>query len=434
MNVRVALTGKTVIATERAPVHRDAEGPVWRYFPELLRYPLQADALAALLPLAALFWLLFFSDVLGLILLPLAMAFLAQFLLGAVQTTALGQRKPPPVMEELTTQPSYPRLAALAAFFLGSTLLMALLAWLRATWLAGVLLFIAVLLLPVFIAVLALADDWREAGNPLRVRHFIAHTHGGYFALALPAALLATLAWAAGGLTALSLALLASYAVVAACHLLGFSACRHYAEMNTALAELQQDPEAQRLKPQRTQLTALLADMDTHLHAHDARTACDLMFRDFGALADPLRFHEELYAALQSRRQNVLVMVQGKRLIHLLMQERRVGRALTVYGECLDVSGFFQPWDLAGVLKLAESALQERRLPLFDKIAASIVLQHPGSPEAVALQYRRARYLAEIEHKEAEARKLLKPLLAEIAHPLHARILALYRTVGGRGY
>lgn len=399
----------------------------------LAGYPLYPQALGCWLLAGVLLWLMLLVGSVVAVALSVILAVLAQYLMGVVQGTALGQAAPPILFKEIVSQPGYVRLLALVTYLLPLTLVVAFAAYFRLEWLAYPLLALGAFVFPAFVAVLALADDVREAGSHLRMRHFILQTGGAYAAVCLPMTLLALLAYGfRGGLVSLVCALLAAYLLVVACHLLGFVALHRYTELNVALEELQRTDTERQTEAQRSVFQKLLTEVDRLIAAGDPRSACFAMFDIHESLPDELKFHEDLYAALCERHQDVLMLVQGKRLIHLLMQKQRIGRALSVYEQCLDISGLFEPWDMKGTLRMAESALQEHRLPLFDKIALSISLRQPDKPEAVALQFRRARYLAEVENDHNAALATLTPLLKAREHPLHARILALYQALKGK--
>ncbi|MDE2070590.1 MAG: DUF4013 domain-containing protein [Gammaproteobacteria bacterium] len=403
---------------------------VWRYFPSLARYPLHRDAFIVVLILGLGLWLMLFSSAYLVLPLALGMAFVTQYLLGVVQSTALGYAAPPPFVREILSQPNYFRLLALVLYLVPLTLLVLFAAYFRLAWLAYPLLAIGAFLLPAFIAVLALADDVREAGQPLKLRHFILQGGDAYLVVGLSLAALVIAAYAlGGGVFSLLAALGAVWLLMVTCHLLGFVAFHGYAQMNVGMEELKKTEDERQQETQQAKLGELLLQVDLLLAAGDQRAACDAMFIDPGPLHDAQKFHEDLYEALRSRRQPILMLVQGKRLIHLLMQQNKTGRALVVYEQCLAVSGFFEPRELLETLQLAESALQEGRLPMFDKIASSIVQQHPGTDEAVGLQFRRVRYLIEVAKDEAGALRSLEPLLSETAHPLYPRIAALHRTL-----
>ncbi|MGH8281656.1 MAG: hypothetical protein ACRERZ_05635, partial [Gammaproteobacteria bacterium] len=232
-----------------------------------------------------------------------------------------------------------------------------------------------------------------------------------------------------GSVVSLLAALGAIWLLIVTCHLLGFVAFHGYAQMNVGMEELKKTEEMRRLENQQGKLSELLLQVDSMLTMGDQRAACDVMFLDPGPLPDAQKFHEDLYEALRSRGQAILALVQGKRLIHLLMHQNKTGRALIVYEQCLDMSGFFEPREMLEALQLAESALQEGRLPLFDKIAAGIVRRHPGTDEAVGMQFRRVRYLIEAVKDEAGALRDLEPLLSQTANPLYPRIAALHKTL-----
>ncbi|HET7395100.1 MAG TPA: hypothetical protein VFK12_01535 [Gammaproteobacteria bacterium] len=403
------------------------------YWREIARYPLYPQALLATVLLGVLPWAAAYGNWVGALGAVLGLGFLAQYLIGVVQETALGHAHPPAVLEEIVTQPGYLRPVLLFIYIAVVAGLMGLVFRSGMALLVYLLFGAGVALLPAFVAVLAMVDDFREAGNPLRLRHFIFKTEGGYFALGLPMVVLVWIGYAAGGgIAGLVCYIVAAYLLIAVCHLLGFVGCHRYAELNAGSDWLRQGEETRRRNAQHDVLTSLLAEIDAFTNSGDPRTACDIMFREHSGLSNPLQFHEDLYQALRARDQDVLTLVQGKRLIHLLMQIKHTGRALTVYEQCLDISTFFKPWDMSGVLQLAESALQERRLSCFDKIVTSVVLQYPDSPETITLQFRRARYLTEVVKDESAALASLRPILTAETHPLYPRITALYHALKGK--
>lgn len=406
---------------------------VRKYWREIIRYPLYPQALLITVLLGALPWAATYGNWIGVLGALLGIGFLAQYFIGVVQATALGHAHPPSMVEEIIAQPGYLRLVLLLAYISIFAVLADFVRWSGFPLLVYLVLGAGVAMLPVFVAVLAVVDDFREAGNPFRLRHFIFKTEGGYFALGLPMVVFIWIGYAfGGGLFTLLCYIAAAYLLTALSHLLGFVGCHSYAELNVESGWLRQGEETRRRNAQHDTLNALLAEIDTLAGHGDPRTACDIMFREHSGLTNPLQFHEDLYQALRARDQDVLTLVQGKRLIHMLMQVKHVGRALTVYEQCLEISTFFKPWDMSGVLQLAEAALQERRLPCFDKIVTSIVLQYPDSPETVTLQFRRARYLAETEKNESAALASLRPLLSAQSHPLYPRITSLYHALKGK--
>lgn len=403
------------------------------YWREIARYPLYPQALVTLILLGLLPWVAVYGGWIGVLGAALGAGFLMQYLISVVQETALGRAHPPAMLDEIIAQPGYLRLCLLLIYIGAFAGLGLAAAWTGLSLLVYLSLGVALALLPAYVAVLAVSDDFREAGNLLRLRHFIFNTEGGYFILGLPMIVLGWLGYGCGGgVSSLLCYLAASYLLMALSHLLGFVACHHYAELNAEAALLRQGEDTRRRNAQHETLQVLLKEIDTLTGAGDPRTACDIMFREQPNLTNPLQFHEDLYQALRARDLDVLTLVQGKRLIHMLMQVRHVGRALTVYEQCLDISTFFKPWEMRGVLQLAEAALQERRLQCFDKIVTSVVLLYPDGPETVSLQFRRARYLLEVERNESAALAALRPLLTAEAHPLHQRITALYQALQGK--
>ena len=135
-------------------------------------------------------------------------------------------------------------------------------------------------------------------------------------------------------------------------------------------------------------------------------------------------------SALRFRHQDALSLVQGARLIQLLVREKRLPRALDILDQCLDVNADFLPQPPNSLPALAEQALRDQRLPLFARISAAVERRLPASDEAAALQFLKAQALV-AQKQDGAALALIEPLLARNAHPWAARIQALHKALSG---
>lgn len=95
----------------------------------------------------------------------------------------------------------------------------------------------------------------------------------------------------------------------------------------------------------------------------------------------------------------------------------------------------FLPQPTASLPTLAEQALRDKRLPLFERLEAVAGKRMPGSDEAASLQFLKAQTLVAQRQghrdNDAAALALLEPLLARDSHPWAQRIQALHKALSG---
>lgn len=404
---------------------------LWRYLPQLALYPLRGYALGVVLVLGTAFMLVAKAGLFGIAAGAILMGWFGFYLLDVVGETALGHARPPPLGTEVFSQFEFGRILLLFAYVLGLVLTPAYFAAFRhnhaAAWLVAAMLF----LLPAFIAQLALEDDLLSILNPAKLGYFILITGPAYVGVCvLMAAAGALNVLLAGHVAAVLTHMLTLYCLIFTCHLLGYTAYHHHEKLGMAVAVPKPTDETRRAETQRTALEARLTRLDAFAGQEQWQAAVALVLAPERAVNDARLFYEELFEALVTRRQPALALAAGTRLMEILAQQQRFLRALDIYALCLDLSAQFEPNVNLCVL-LAETALREHRLPLFERIVCEVPPRHPGTEAAISLQFLHARYLAETRHDDAAALALLAPLRSAGHHPLHARIQALYRALGG---
>lgn len=400
---------------------------VWPYLPQLLLYPLRGYALYIVVIMGALMWIAGYAGLFGIAASGILFGWIGYYAMGVVSHTATGHAVAPPLGTEVLFQGEKLRLGILVLYIV--TLLMMAFAATRPghpAW--GVLVFVVgVYLFPALLASLALQPDLLAAMNPLTSISFAFKTGLPYlFACLVLSAIGFLEALLAGHVAGIVASMLTLYGLIFVCHLIGYVAYHRQDELGLAVTVERPTAESLAAVEQAGTLATLLKVVDAHLEAKDPRAARDALLAESGAgVANPRSFQEELFEALRLRHQDALSLVQGTRLIQLLVKEKRFTRALDIYEMCLDLSKDFVPEPPAPIPVLAEQAFKDKRLKLFTRIGDAVRAKIPDSDEAVSLQFLKAQALA-TGKQDAAALALLKPLLPRGGHPWAARIAALH--------
>lgn len=403
---------------------------VWAYLPHLLRYPLRGYALNIVVMMGAWIWLCGYAGVFGIPAASILFGWMGHYFMGVVSQTASGHAIPPPLGTEVLFQGDKLRLALLVMYVTAVLSFTFSLTRAEHPGYALMLFALGVFLLPAFIACLSLEPTAIHALNPLTWLMFVLHTGVPYLVACLALAGVGFLAVVlAGHLAGVLTGMLTVYLLMFACHLVGFIAYHHHEDLNLAVSVAKPTEESRALEAQAERLQALLVDVDAALQAKNPQAARDALLKGNSAgLINPRLFNEDVFEALRARHEDALSLIQGARLIQVLMREKRIGRALDICEQCLDISAQFTPEPPELVLPLAEEAVRAQRLRLFEKLAAAVLARWPEGEAAVAVQFLKARQLAEQKQDDA-ARALLAPLVARESHPWRARIMALHNAL-----
>ena len=399
------------------------------YLPKILWYPLRGYGLMVTITFGVALWIIGYAGVWGIPAAGIIFGWMGYYFMDVVQRTAMGHAIPPPMGSEVMFQGDKLRLGMLVAY-LGGVVLLALSA--RHAGEKGLTVAIicaGIYLLPAYLAALALQQEAYMALNPWTLVKFLWHTG---FAYALAALLLAAVGFAgiglAGHLSAITSDLLLVYGLIFVCHMVGFVAYHRQDALGIAVAVEKPTEETRAAVEQAQRLGTLLKAMDKHLEAKDPRSARDALLReDASDVANPRAFQEELFEALRLRHQDDLSLVQGARLMELLVREKRLPRALDIYEQCLDVSKDFLPPPTL-IPSLAEQAFRDKRMALFARIADTVQAARPNGDEAVSIQFLKAQGLVQ-QKQDAAALALVTPLLQRSNHPWAARIQALHKAL-----
>lgn len=419
-------------ASPEADSHLAESASLWRYLPSLLHYPLRGYALGVVVVLGFLFALTLYAGLFGIAMLGILLGWLGFYLLEVVGDTASGHALPPPLGTEVFSQFEFSRIGLLLIYLI----FLVLVPWYFADfhhrhdagWLAVASLF----LLPAFVALLALEDHAWDALNPLKLALFIIKTGLAYLLICavMIAALVVALTLGRHLTSALAYMLL-MYCLILVCHTLGFVAYHRQEQLGLTVAVTKASDAARRHAAQQATLKNTLETIDKLAAANNARAATKLILAPVGTVPQPSVFYQELFETLRTRRYTALALITGSHLMQVLARGKRMGHALDIYEQCLDLTSIFEPRTLELSVPLAETALETRRYPLFEKIVAGVVARHPGTTTAVSLEFLHARYLAETRKDNAAALTHLQPLLTAETHPWYTRIAALYRVLAG---
>ncbi|HET7395099.1 MAG TPA: hypothetical protein VFK12_01530 [Gammaproteobacteria bacterium] len=407
-----------------------ATASVWRYLPSIIKYPLRGYALGVVVVIGLMFWLFDMAGIFAAAMAPITLGWLAIYMFMIVEETALGHAIAPPLGTEVLEHNDYGRLVLVIAFWLGVAALGSYLMHRGIAQGSHICMLFGVLVFPAFLVTMALEGSALSALNPLNLLRFIYHTGSSYLlAVALLSLSYVALAALSGAVSSLLAHMIVVYFLVMSAHLLGFVTYHRHERLGIEVMVTRPTEERARMAAQQHRLADVLDKAGALSDAGDWDAARDLLRREPGQVADLRLYHEELYEALCIRGQYDLSLVQGKQLVRCLVVQKRLERALDIYEQCLDVNRRFEPEPLVDCVSLAETALNNRRWPLFEKIVADVPPRHPHSDEAVALQFLNARYLAEYRKQDLAALALLKPLVSHTGHPWHTRIRALYQAL-----
>ena len=402
------------------------------YLPKLLAYPLRGYGLFVTVSFGVFLWIIGYAGEWGIPAAGILFGWISYYFMDVVQRTATGHAIPPPMGTEVMFQGDKFRLAMLAGY-IGAVLLLTTSA--KTTvhpGLAALTVCLGIYVLPAFVANLALQPDTLSVINPLVLIKFLWHTG---FAYLMSALLLAAVGFAglalAGHLSAISSDLLLIYGLIFVSHMVGYVAYHKQEQLGIAVAVEKPTEERLAEQQQAMRVAEVLAQLDRHLQAKEVRTARDALLADDGSeQPNPRAFHEELFEGLRLRHQDDLSLVQGTRLIQLLVKEKRLPRALDILEQCMDVSKDYLPEPPALVGLLAEQAIRDKRLGVFTKLDAAVRAGAPQGEAAVSLQFLKAQALA-AQKQDRAALTLLTPLLAAQRHPWSARIQALHKALSG---
>lgn len=399
-----------------------------RYLPRILLYPLSGHALPALLMLAVMLWF-GLQSIFGVALFAIAAPWVFHYAEAVIDRTALGQATPPQFGGDMVylggvaaLRPLVGVAAIAGGYYLaaghGAAAQLAVLA-------AGALLF------PAFMLVLAVENSLFSALNPVKLVLAMTGTGTAYLAVCAVLTLSAAAIVAFASQAALFASLLAAiYLWLMTFHLLGYVAYHRAAQLGLQVRHAPPTDESRRMEQQAERLAAVLRRIDEALHRGDLDAAARALYAEPGGPADVRLFHEELFEQLQRRRKVELVHAQGQRLVTQLLREKRAARALDIAETCFDTHPDFAPEQPAQAVALAEAALQARREGLFERLTRDASRRYAGDPAAVSLAFLVARYCCDVRRDDARAREILKPLLAQTAHPQHRQIAAYARALG----
>ena len=402
------------------------------YLPRILLYPLTGHALGALLLFTVCLWF-GLQSVYGVAMVAIGAPWLFHYAEGVIESSANGQATPPRFGGDMiflgSNWRAFRPLVGLGLAAGGW--------WLARPYGAGAelaALVVAAFLFPAFMLVLTVTNSLLAALNPVQLLPAIAGVGRAYVVLALLlAAAAAVIVHGASQAVQFGTVFLGIYVWLVACHLLGYVAFHRGDRLGLPRVTIHTAPTeaSRRLEEQAQRLAVTLRNVDAALNNRDLDGAARALCADPGGPADPRLYHEELFEQVQRRRKVELVHLQGQRLITRLLREKRAERALDVAETCFDAHRDFAPEQAEQAVTLATAALQARRSGLFERLTHDAATRHAGTPAAASLQFLTARYWCDVRRDEARARAILKPLLAETAHPQHRQFQAYAKALGG---
>jgi hypothetical protein len=395
------------------------------YLPWLLRYPLSGHALPALLLFTGLLWI-GLQSTLGIALLAIVSPWLLRYAEHIIARTAAGQATPPMFGgDQIYIDP-----LALLRSLTGPLIVASL--WFAApdATARAVTLFIAAMLLPVYLLVLAVHGSVLALFNPLAWIQAIVALGFYYLPLAAVLALVIGIALLAAGQLALAgvLAVLI-YAWLFACHVVGFVLFHRAERFGLTPPPARTSSEIRRESAFDERVARVLAQVDAAIARRQLQAAADVLCADTGPVDAQRRFHETLFEALQARKRVPLLHLQGARLIAVLVAGRQLAAALDAAEICLDAHASFTPDTLAQTAMLAEEALRARRSALLGRLLAAAKNRFTDAEAVATLAFIESRACLELHDDVERARIVLVPALRCSGHPQHMQIMTYARAL-----
>jgi hypothetical protein len=395
------------------------------YLPWLLRYPLSGHALPVLLMFAGLLWI-GLQNILGVALLAITAPWLLRYAEYVIERTAAGQATPPMFGgDQLFIDPIALVRGLTAPLLVAGLWFAAPDATARASVLVA-----AAALLPVYLLVLAVHGSVLAVLNPLVWIQVLAAL--GLYYLPLAAVLVVVIGaalLAAGKLALAGVLVVLIYAWLFACHVVGYVLFHRAERFGLAAPRLVTSAEIREGAAFDERVARLLASVDAAIDRQDLQAAADALLADAGPADAQRRFHEALFEALQSRRRAPLLLLQGARLIDVLLGAKQAAAAVDVAEICLDAHHSFAPDTLAQAIVLADEALRSRRGALLERLLAAARARFTADDATASLAFIEARYHMELRDDAARAREVLAPALRRTGHPQHAQIMAYARAL-----
>lgn len=437
------MAGPFKIIDEAADDRMAGATSVWAYAPRILIYPLSGYCLYVLLFGTPIVWLLvqtlqafaggepysMIAALMRITVVTIGSTWLLSYILRVIGHTAAGHATSPPMAGDTMYNASVwfaralPYPAAFVSAFFALFEMQPQTAWA----IAG----LGVLLWPAHALSLATEGSAAAAINPLRLLQIVAGIGPLYL---LICGVIGAAVWALSAFASNVYGTLFSgiglYLVFMVSHLLGFIAFRRHEALNL-IVQVGDPLEKQQAREQAVRLGALMTRLESCILRGDLEGAGRELFAEPGGPANVRQFHENLFTKLLSRGNATLIFEQGRRLITLLINEKRKSRALEVYETCLNKSPYFEPATTLQLELLAREALASKYEDLFLKILKNIEARYPDDPIIVTAGLMQARYWCEQRNDDVRALEILNPLLVHERHPSYPQVVALVRVLQG---
>lgn len=359
--------------------------PFWRLGPDLLRYglktgPLGVAVFAALLIMigtgvgASVFFAWF-----GLLLVVFASLALVSYGLGVTVRMAQGEWQPPPFEQAYheNRNLAFKQIALMLVLFA-----VPLLAGMNSPVLAGLLFFLALLVLPAAIMILALSESLVSAINPLMQSRVISSVGWPWllfwFALSAVTAAPDLLIRALGdNLTGLTLVFVISvfscYALLVAYALMGYLLYQYAGELGLAGRQRR----GRSLPAEQYQRKAALGLSRIYAHHGRLKDALDVVDRTLNGRSGDMGLHEQKHRLLKSLRNTKQLSAHGREYCRVLVAVGNPGNATSVLKDIWQADPDFRLDDPAAALAIARVFHQQQQFRDARRLLADLHRNYP---------------------------------------------------------
>ena len=401
-----------------------------RYLPHILWYPLRGSALWFTFGNTFLI-VMFGTNILGLLVLVMAISALLQFLLLVVRETAAGNGDPPR-MSSMASMGFSKGTALLVGIFL-ALLGINLSADAPAMLQAGMNLLV-LCATPILLLLLAVTDRFSLAFAPERILQALVNAGmpyviflvlmgaSGWFAAGLLGQRSDSFAAAIGeiatmtGFGTLLIVCFCAWLLIAFSHYLGFIALHRYERMGLD-GNLFNTREVEDVAP------GLLDEVDRFLASNNTEAAYFALSHLAAEL--PAASAIEVLDELEKRRAWEALRHYTEVLLSRLLKDEREDAGVDVLLRMLRHFQTLRTRSAEEWLRLTRAAWRLRPDNGFEMLAELAPQRFPGDPMLLDVALLKASHLVERKKNPQAALKVLEPFLSATDHPRHARLLAL---------
>lgn len=432
---------KDLCYSKRAAAVRMIDNPsVWRQWPNLLIYPLQGYALLLIIIFSLMLWI-GLQTPLGLPAFFIILSWSLKYAYGVLEYTLLGHATPPMFTFDLwnpTQQRPLKQLFYLLFFFSVAHGIEKIVGSVP----ASIVFILGIFFMPASAIIIVSQNSLLHAFNPLKLVMLVVSIGSAYLFISLLFILMTLLSlpiilsyipllsllipdflgWTVTGIVLPLLFFGILYLLILTFHLLGFVAYHRRQRLGLEVFFSPEQEMALEQQEREKQLNQILDEVYWLARQQGKMSvAIDTLFARLSELGDTLDVHEKLFARISLWEDNRVALAQGQYYIHLLIKNKQLSQALSIYKTGLKWSVEFKLKSAYHILPLANQAYYEKDYAIAWHLVQDSTIHFPH-PDILALQFLKAKLLTEHFDRFDEAKAIISQLIENKSHQLYPEI------------